>query len=299
MRAVARGGGRRRLLGWIGCGAALAALPLRAAEPARVLAADWVSAQNLLALGVTPLAMPEIARYGALVVEPPVPRRTRELGLRPEPNLELIAALAPDLIVMNPELAPLEDRLARLAPVLRFEPQAFDGSDQIAQGAAALAGLAAALVRPEAARSLVAGFNRAAATLAERLAARPDPRLGAAGRSYVISLIDTQRALVFTPGGLVDAVLRRLGLANAWTMPGTAFGHLTITLDALTDAEAGIITLGYPERVRGAVAMGAPLLTSLPQLRAKRLICLPQVQFYGGLPSAARLVRLLGEALDA
>ena len=73
---------RRALLG---AGAAIGAAALSGAGPMafaqtggspsgpRIAALGWACAQTILALGVVPLVIPEIERYGRLVVEPAIP----------------------------------------------------------------------------------------------------------------------------------------------------------------------------------------------------------------------------------
>lgn len=72
--------GRRAFLG----GLTLLLAPQARAANRRIAALDWVSAQNLIALGLQPVAMPEIERYEGLVVElSPMPA-VQDLGLRSE-----------------------------------------------------------------------------------------------------------------------------------------------------------------------------------------------------------------------
>ena len=267
----------------------------------RIAALDWASAENLLALGITPLTLPEIDRYRQLVMAPAVPDSVHELGLRSEPNMELLQALRPEVLVMNPELAPLQRQLEQIAPVVQFEAQGFAGDlrlassqpiDQIEHGSQALQQLASQLGYGEQAAAYIADagrqFSEARATLAP-YAGRP---------LYLISLIDARRTLVFCSNSLFQDVFNRLGLHNAWTTPGSAFGHLTITLDQLAaNREAVLVNIGNERLVQGALAMKIPVLNSLPAVQQKRVVLLPQTLFYGGLPSALRLTQLLTSRL--
>ena len=99
---------------FLGAGAAIGGTALAGAWPMafaqtggsrsgpRVAALGWACAQTILALGVVPLVIPEIERYGRLVVEPAVPSGVQEIGLRSEPNLELLQSFAPDIIIIDP-----------------------------------------------------------------------------------------------------------------------------------------------------------------------------------------------------
>lgn len=291
---TARTPSRRTVLGGLVATALTAPVPAFAgAGVPRIVALDWVSAASLATLGVMPVAAPELPRYGQIVVEPALAPGVQELGLRAEPNLERIARLRPDAILTDGELAPLEARLNRIAPVHRFQPHAFDGRDQIATGMAALDGLGRTV-----------GLERQVNDYLARAQAAFDgaARLPAIDRrpAYVISLIDGRRCLVFTADGLFQAVLDRLGIANAWTGTGSAFGHLTVTLDQLAARpEARLINIGHVPLVRAALAMRQPVLSSLPAIRAGRVTLLPEVLFYGGIPAALRFLHLLTDALQA
>ncbi|MDH2433797.1 ABC transporter substrate-binding protein [Pokkaliibacter sp. MBI-7] len=267
----------------------------------RIAALDWASAENLLALGITPLTLPEIDRYRQLVMAPPVPDSVHELGLRSEPNMELLQALRPEVMVMNPELASLQPQLEQIAPVLQFEAQGFAGDlrlagqqsiDQVAHGTQALQQLAGQLGYSEQAAAYVTAADRQFADARTALADYTGRPL------YLISLIDARRTLVFCSNSLFQDVFNRLGLQNAWRTPGSAFGHLTVTLDQLAaDKDAVLVNIGNERLVQGALAMKIPVLNSLPAVQQKRVVLLPQTLFYGGLPSALRLTELLATRL--
>ena len=110
----------------LGGGVLLGNWPLCATQAAtsqpgpRVAALGWACAQTLLALGVVPLVVPEIERYGRLVVEPAVPSSVQEIGLRSEPNLELLQSFAPDIIIIDPSITAAIPRLKLIAPVEIF-----------------------------------------------------------------------------------------------------------------------------------------------------------------------------------
>lgn len=56
--------------------------------PKRVAAMNWDIAEQVLSLGVTPVAMPNIAGYRAWVKQPDVPQGVEDITRRAEPNLE-------------------------------------------------------------------------------------------------------------------------------------------------------------------------------------------------------------------
>lgn len=57
-------------------------------DPQRVVALEWLPAELLLALGVTPYGVADIPNYRLWVNEPALPASVIDVGLRTEPNLE-------------------------------------------------------------------------------------------------------------------------------------------------------------------------------------------------------------------
>ncbi|MGF7448407.1 ABC transporter substrate-binding protein, partial [Klebsiella michiganensis] len=110
---------RRRLL------TAMALSPLlwqmrgaRAAEvdPQRIVALEWLPVELLLALGVTPYGVADIPNYRLWVNEPALPDSVIDVGLRTEPNLELLTQMKPSFLVWSAGYGPSAEKLARIAP---------------------------------------------------------------------------------------------------------------------------------------------------------------------------------------
>jgi ABC-type Fe3+-hydroxamate transport system substrate-binding protein len=281
---------RRALLG----AAALAAFPIRPASaggPA-VAALDWVSGQNLLALGIPPVAMPELERYARLVVEPAAPPTVRELGLRSEPNLELVDRLKPELVLLASELEPIRERVEQIAPALAFDPNGSGQADLLGHAERALRALATRLGRLAAFETFVREVELELTDARQRLR-------GYDGRPlYLATIIDGRRMLVFGRGSLFQAVLDRFGIENAWTGPTTRFGHVTLTVDRLAQRpEARLLCIGDSSLSSIAALLASPVVASLPFIRAGRIAQIPDVLFYGGLPPARRFARLASLAL--
>lgn len=263
-----------------------------------VCALDWTSAQALLSLGIVPRGIPERDRYRRAVVEPAVPDGVPDIGARAEPNLELLDRLAPARFVSDGMLSAVQGRLERIAPVtlypsfdIRSDEDRQPGG-QLAFAIASLRGLAAGLGVPEAAEPPVARLDRALAAARDRLSGwEPRPL-------YVLSVLDGRRVLIHGRNSLYQDVLDRLGIANAWTGPSGPYGHATVTMDRLAGRpDAGLVNIGS-EGWRALEALAAlPLFAGLPFLREGRVTILPPILFYGGVPTAERFARLLGERL--
>jgi ferric hydroxamate transport system substrate-binding protein len=257
----------------------------------RIAALGWASAQTLLALGLVPLAVPEIERYGRLVVEPAIPAQVSEIGLRSEPNLELLRQLAPDLIVIDPSLASARARLEQIAPVDIFTTLA-PGRRPLATAQEATRRLAARLGLDATCESYLARFETALAGYRTQAAGYHG------GPLYLIHELFRNRALVFGSTSLYQDVLDRFGLRNAWTEPSSLYGHTVIGLEELAGVpDARLVLVNSRAADVERLLRTHPFLGTLPAIRASRLTVLSDVLFYGGVPAAERFARLLAERL--
>lgn len=258
-----------------------------AATGPRVVAFDWGLAETLLALGVTPVGAAETQGYREWVGEPPLPGGVTDVGLRLEPNFEAVAALKPDLIVTTPQLAPFVPMLERIAPTRSFAIFA-PNSDVWTRAQDVTRALAEATGRAEAGARLIAAAEAALA------AAQPEVG-GLAGRPlYLASFVDGRHVRVYGRGSLFDAVLTRLGLANAFTGPTSFWGFATFGLEHLAaPADATLMVFEpVPEEARATMEHGA-LWRRLPMVEQGHVGLLPPVWSFGGLVSAMRFARVL------
>jgi iron complex transport system substrate-binding protein len=261
-----------------------------AASLQRVVALDWGLVQTLLALGLAPIASAENELYRDSVREPQLPPSVQELGLRSEPNLELLQQLQPELIMVGSDQGVLQPRLNAIAPTEIFADTRETGTpaERVAQ---LTLDVATRIGRVAAAEHYLADAWQTFASARARCAP-----LGIAPLQ-VISVIDERRALVFGQGSLFDDVLRRLGLRNAWTTATNGWGYATIGFEQL--AEQPDAQLAYFNATPGLEARltNNPLWRNLPSVRAGRAIKLPEVLFYGGMPSAVSFAQLLAQKL--
>lgn len=73
-------------------------------DPQRIVALEWLPAELLLALGVTPYGVADIPNYNLWVNEPALPSSVIDVGLRTEPNLELLTQMKPSFIVWSADM---------------------------------------------------------------------------------------------------------------------------------------------------------------------------------------------------
>ena len=281
----------RRARPWLaGLFAMLATITTQAAAP-RLATLDWTLAETLVALEAPPLAVAQVEAYHAWVDKPALPATTIDLGLRSQPNLELLASLAPERILISPMFANLVPRLERIAPVeslALYRP----GRDTWTEMRELTRSLGDLVGRPEAAERLIDKTEARLETLRGRLD-------GVAPALVMVQFMDSRHVRVFGDNGLFQAVLDRLGLDNAWSGPTNAWGFSLVGIEALVGLEARLVVVEpYPAGVRDALTEGS-LWGHLVEASEGAPIVLPPVWSFGALPSAARFAELLVGALEA
>lgn len=92
-----------------------------AIDPRRIVALEWLPVELLLALGITPYGVADVPNYKLWVSEPPLPDSVIDVGLRTEPNLELLTEMKPSFMVWSAGYGPSPEKLARIAPGRGFD----------------------------------------------------------------------------------------------------------------------------------------------------------------------------------
>ncbi|GAA0566672.1 ABC transporter substrate-binding protein [Halomonas salifodinae] len=257
----------------------------------RLASLDWTLAETLVALGHPPVTLGQVAAYHAWVGEPALPDSVIDLGLRSQPNLERLAALAPERILISPMFANLTPRLERIAPVSELTLYA-PGEATWPQLLALTRELAARVEDPAAGEALIEASEARLAELRERLPETGEPLL-------IVQFMDARHVRVFGANGLYQAVLERLGLENAWTRPTNAWGFSLASLEELATIEARLVVVEpYPRGVEARLT-DSGLWQHQPSVAADRVITLPPVWSFGALPSAVRFAELLVGALES
>lgn len=283
---------RRALLA---AGLVLAASPLRAGGRSgpRLAAIDWAMLETAIALGHMPVAACELIRYREDAPDAGVAPDVTDLGLRGAPNFELLQLLRPDLILTSPYYTRYQDRLAALAPVLNL-PFYQPGQAPLPKAVSALHALGDAIGDPAAAmraetllETRLAGWRAALAPYADRPVA-------------LVNIGDARHLRAFGFDSLFGSTLTRLGLENAWSGE-TRFSFLApVPVERLAEMPAArLVVVGAvpPEAKRGLEH--SVLWRALPPVAEGRLYRLPQVNAFGGTPSALRFAGLLADALHA
>ena len=287
---------RRRLLAALACSPLLAKYVLAAEPPAdanRVIAIEWLPLELLLALGVMPIGAAELHGYQDWVGEPKLPPSVVDVGLRVEPNLELITQMKPSLIIYSEGYGPAPTGFQRIAPWMGFSFN--DGKGKpLTNARRSLMTLAQRIGREPQAQAHLSELAALLAAAKGRLHARPRRPL------LLMSILDTRHAIVFTANGLFQEVLDELGLQNAWQGESSFWGSAVIGIERLAAfRDVDVICYGHGNASIEQQVFATPLWQSFAFVREGRFKTLPRVWFYGATLSAMQLVHSLEHALEA
>ncbi|OVZ79720.1 Fe(3+)-hydroxamate ABC transporter substrate-binding protein FhuD [Yersinia kristensenii] len=294
---------RRRLLTALALSPLLYSLPGWAVNPPkiavrggvavdRIVALEWLPAELLLALGVTPYGVADTHNYRLWVEEPVLPASVIDVGQRTEPNLELLQQMAPSLILMSEGFGPSPEKLAPIAPSMSF---AFSQqrSSPLAVGKSSLRALGQRLGLEAAAEQHLADFNHFMQVARQRIFNAQNTSL------LMFSLLDSRHALVIGQGSLFQDVLNELNIKNAWQGETNFWGSAVVGIERLATVKperAMCFVQGNSEILQQVTR--TPLWQSMSFVRQSQLQILPAVWFYGATLSAMRFVRLLESAWD-
>lgn len=284
---------RRRFLAAMALSPLLWQMQKAQAEPVnaeRIVALEWLPVELMLALGVTPYGVADIPNYRMWVNEPVLPDSVIDVGLRTEPNLELLTQMKPSMLVWSAGYGPSPKILARIAPGRSF---AFsDGKQPLEQARRSLLEMAELLNKQDVAHRHLAEFDAYIDSLKPRFVSRGERPV------LIMSLLDPRHMLVFGPNCLFQEILDRLGVKNAWQGETNFWGSTVVGIDRLAaykDVDVLCFDHGNAADMRQLAA--TPLWQAMPFVRANRVQNVPAVWFYGATLSAMNFARILDNAL--
>ncbi len=264
----------------------------RTAVPRRLVVLDWGLAELLLSIGVVPVGMANTPGFRRSFVASPVPGSVVDLGLMFQPNMELMLALKPDLILITPEHRSLVASLERIAPTLTAAAFRTSSAPYTTACDETLR-IARRLDRAAIGETTVDAANRAIAACRERMAARsangPAP-------IYVVRFLDAARLRVYGPHSLFGEILTRLGFANAWPDSARGAPYATVGFDALAAAPDATLISPLPLPPAAAAMMRGPIWRATPFAGEGRMIGVEAVPPEGGVVSGTVFARALADA---
>ena len=281
---------RRAILSTAAASAAARVLRAQDAGP-RIATLDWALLETLLAIGANVVAATELRQFRQVAVKPDVPQGVADLGLRGTPNFEALRFARPDLIFNSNFYAWADPLMSRIAPVESHPIYKPGESPYILAEQATLA--IGERLRLPAARRMVED-------LADRLYRYKNLFAKGDGRPVLpINLGDARHYRVFGSDSMFGEVLKRVGLANAWTGATSYSAMAPMGIETLASMpEAWIVLIPpHPEDAFAALTESV-FWKALPAVRESRVLTVGSINPYGALPAASRFADFLAEGFS-
>ncbi|MCU5775364.1 Fe(3+)-hydroxamate ABC transporter substrate-binding protein FhuD [Erwiniaceae bacterium BAC15a-03b] len=285
--------GRRQFLKWMALSPLIFSSVTRAndLDLSRIIVLEWRPVELLMALGVTPLAIADIPNYKRWLVEPALPDTVLDVGLRTEPNLEMILRLKPSLILRSNGYGPTADALAPIAPL--WGGDFTDGKTRALELMRRdITRLGVRLNRQQQAAEHLQLIDDRFSHYRQTLAAFADQPL------LIFSFLDSRRVIVFGHNSLFADALSQLGLQNGWHGASSFWGSTIVGIETLAQVKnvrAIGLTHGEDDPLRQIAQ--SPLWRSIPFVRQQKLHLIQAVWFYGASFSVLRFCQLLEQTL--
>lgn len=232
------------------------------AHPARVAALNWDIAEQVIELGVTPVAVPDIAGYSDWVVQPAIPEGVTDIGTRTEPNFSALKKLNPDVILIASPQKDLQERLSEIAPVFYYQTY----SEQHSNAAAAIENfkkIAQLLGKEEQANNKLAAMDARIAVLKAELAkAYP----GEKPKVTSFRFASTTSVYIYGDNSIPQYALEQLGFENAMDLPASQWGISQKRMTELKKVKNGIALYFEPFPYQDKLNQ-SPIWKSMPFVR--------------------------------
>lgn len=263
-----------------------------AQTPSRIAALSWELVEDVIELGLVPVAVPEREAYQEWVAQPAMPASSVDIGGRAEPNLEKLAQLKPDVILIGAALKDIQTKLEKIAPVVFFDTYQQDHNNQEKADQVFLT-LAKLLDKESHAQAKLVARQAVFEELKVQLnAAFP------AGLPKVTSLrfASTTSAYVYGDNAMPQYALERLGLKSAMPLESTQWGVTQKRLKSLRKINEGIVLYFKPFHFEKKLAK-SPLWRSMPFVQQGNVASVASTWTYGGAMSLQYLAQAMTQSL--
>lgn len=264
------------------------------AQPVRVAALNWDIAEQVIELGVTPVAVPDIAGYSDWVVQPAIPEGVTDIGTRTEPNFSALKKLNPDVILIASPQKDLQERFSEIAPVLYYQTY----SEQHSNAAAAIENfkkIAQLLGKEEQANNKLAAMDARIAVLKAELAkAYPDDKPKVTSFRFA----STTSVYIYGNNSIPQYALEQLGFENAMDLPASQWGISQKRMTELKKVKNGIALYFEPFPYQDKLNQ-SPIWKSMPFVRSGQFSPVDASWSYGGAMSILYNAEAMAQSLLA
>jgi len=274
-------------------------------RPQRIVVLEFLFAEALLSLDITPAGMVDTAYYPSWIgYGVDRMQSVPDVGTRQEPSLEAIAALKPDLIIgVGFRHAPIFNALQSIAPTVLFQFSPDTQRD------------GAATTQLEWSRKIfdtigcITGRTAQAQAVEHRLdagLARDAQRLSDAGRAHVDFVLLQELGLpdrywAYTGNSMAGGVAKKLGV-SLWPSQPTREGTRYVTSEDLLNRPQTdvLLTSATGPDIPLDAKLDSPVWRFVPARREGRVMLVERnVWGFGGPMSALKLSNALTDALLA
>lgn len=257
-----------------------------------VVALDWPMVEQLLELGVHPVAVADVDGYNTWVDQPVLPAETESVGLRHEPNIERILELQPDLILISDEQIDLADTLEKIAPVLHFDSFSID-HDNAAQAREIFLELAKVFGKEAHAKARLGELDGRLAELKQQI---HDHFEGEVPKVAAVRLLDATHVRIYGQNSMAEAALAALGMESALPQPRSEWGFSLKRIEELGGMTEGVV-LNIGPFPSANELYSTPLWQAMPFVRSGRFATVRPSWTYGGAFSVGYLADAFAQAL--
>ncbi|MFH0290127.1 iron-siderophore ABC transporter substrate-binding protein [Vibrio owensii] len=262
------------------------------AQPVRVAALNWDIAEQVIELGVTPVAVPDIAGYSDWVVQPAIPEGVADIGTRTEPNFSALKKLNPDVILIASPQKDLQERLSEIAPVFYYQTY----SEQHSNAAAAIENfkkIAQLLGKEEQANNKLTAMDARIAVLKAELAkAYP----GDKPKVTSFRFASTTSVYIYGDNSIPQYALEQLGFENAMDLPASQWGISQKRMTELKKVKNGIALYFEPFPYQDKLNQ-SPIWKSMPFVRNGQFSPVDASWSYGGAMSILYNAEAMAQSL--
>lgn len=269
----------------------LVSLPTRASDTPRVVALSWEMVEHLLKLNITPVAVADAKDYRTWVVHPRLPDSVPNAGTRTEPNLELLAQLKPDLILITPLLEDIRPLLELIAPVVSYEDFTQTQDNQILQRRNFL-DLAKRLGKAPLANAQLNAMDEHLADMRQRL----HQHFGAVlPKVSMVLFTSTAVVKIMGPNSMPEHAMQLLGVEPAYQVPTSRWGNVQLGITELAAIDDGVVLyLPFAQKHR---LFETQLWQGMPFVRKGHVAEMRSTWTHGGIFCVENLAAAFTDAL--